>query len=125
MKNIKTQLIMPLLCLTFIGFSAFTEEVQASFQFGEITARGRGCPSGTTQVIKTPDQKAMSLLFDQFMAEVPQYDNDNDNDEVSGENPRRGRRDNVRLDHKVCKIIINASISPGEIVESLDVVDKV
>ena len=30
MKNIKTQLIMPLLCLTFIGFSAFTEEVQAS-----------------------------------------------------------------------------------------------
>ena len=93
MKNIKTQLITSFLIFTFLGLSGLTQKAHASFQFGEITARGRGCPEGTTQVVKSPDQKAMSILFDQFMAEVPQFDNDNDNDEVTGENPRRRRRD--------------------------------
>jgi len=104
--------------MMILGLSLST---QASFQFGKIIARGSGCPNGTTQIIKTPDQQAMSLLFDQLMAEVPQYDNDNDNDEVTGENPRRGRKDNVRLDHKVCTIVINANIKANQRVESLDI----
>ena len=75
-----TQIKIPWVKTLLLSFLGLTFSAQASFEFGEIIARGSGCPAGTTQIVKTPDQQSMSLLFDQLMAEVPQYDNDNDNE---------------------------------------------
>lgn len=89
------------------------------FQFQTITMNGTGCPEGTTSVIHSPDNKEVSILFDEFMAEVPQYDGDNDNDDSSEGNP--GNRFDSRRSHKLCRINIAAKIPEGHKVEGVEI----
>lgn len=109
-------ILILVLFLSMFSLTAFSQEDQ--FEFQEILARGTGCPKGTTSVTTSPDSQSVSLIFDELMAEVPQYSEDNDNND-SGEVDRR--KDNPRLDHKVCNIIIKAKIKPGERVDNLEV----
>lgn len=87
---------------------------QSDFSFGQITLKGSGCPQGTYQVIPAPDQKSVSILFDRFAVEVPQYNGQNDNrDVMTGAN-------NEKMDHKVCHIEIAANIPVGQKIDALD-----
>ncbi len=87
---------------------------QSDFSFGQITLKGSGCPQGTYQVIPAPDQKTVSILFDRFSVEVPQYNGQNDNrDVMTGAN-------NEKMDHKTCHIEISANIPVGHKIDFLD-----
>lgn len=101
----------------------YSGEINArdDFQFSTITMSGTGCPAGTTSVIHSPDNKEVSILFDEFMAEVPQYDGDNDNDESEdGTNSGVSRFDSKRS-YKLCRINIAAKIPEGHKVEGVEI----
>lgn len=74
------------------------------FQFTSIATTGRGCPDGSTQVIISPDNNEVSLLFSDLIAEVPNYNSSQKN-----------------LSLKACNIIINASLPERVKVKSLDI----
>lgn len=40
-----------------------------SIGFGNVTARGSGCPAGTARATISPDGKTISILFDQFSSQ--------------------------------------------------------
>lgn len=87
-------------------------------KFQDVSLLGTGCPEGTTSTIASPDGTALTILFDEFMAEVPQYDGENDNDE--DEDQPASRFDQKRS-HKICKINLTAKIPEGHKVDSVDV----
>jgi hypothetical protein len=43
--------------------------------FEQISTAGSGCPEGTVSTIVSPDGSTLSLLFDEFRVEVPNYQN--------------------------------------------------
>ncbi|MBT3981677.1 MAG: DUF4360 domain-containing protein [Bacteriovoracaceae bacterium] len=102
--KIKCILLILTLCIPGISYA------QNKFTFDQPVLRGTGCPRGTTSVIMSPDNQEITLLFDRFSAEVPQVDGDNDNDLVTSENPGRGNRRNKNRSHKVCNMIVSASL---------------
>ena len=69
------------LTLSAIIFFATTANAQVSFN--NVTHSGTGCPQGTVSTAISPDGSSISILFDEFRAEVPQFDGNNDNLEVS------------------------------------------
>ncbi len=83
------------------------------FQFEEPVLRGTGCPTGTAHVVMSPDGQSMSILFDRFLAQVPQTDGNNDNDVVDDEKPEVGSKSDARLNQKVCNIVVSALLPPG------------
>lgn len=120
MKTKKMNLIK-VLALSGMLLNMIPQAQAADFSFGEVKLQGKGCKDGTTSVVKSPDNQALSILFDEFMVEVPQYNGDNDNGD-SGETSSRSRsRFNERLDHKVCNIVIEANVKDGEMVKSVEV----
>lgn len=90
-------------------------------EFEQIKLRGTGCPRGTTSVVVSPDKDTISILFDRFEVEVPQYDGDNDNDEPTGEEPDRTTKNNSKVDHKICHIILSANLPMNYKVKGIDV----
>jgi hypothetical protein len=103
------------LCLAF----SFSATAHADFEL--TNHRGTGCPTGTARAVVSPDGQSMSILFDRLLAAVPQTDGNNDNDQATEENDApMGRRDD-RLDHKVCNLVITATLPQGERVQSLDI----
>ena len=91
-----------------------------NFSFGEISLRGSGCKRGTAQVVKSPGSQVVSILFDEFIVEVPNISGDNDNDKSDMDNPTPMSRFNERLDHKTCNIILNSNLTSEEKVTHIE-----
>jgi len=90
------------------------------FTFGDISLRGSGCKRGTAQVVKSPDDQVVSILFDEFSVEVPNLSSNNDNDKKDIDNPSPASRFSEKLDHKTCNIILNSNLTNGEKVTHLE-----
>ena len=101
--------------LTFISLSAWAGN---EFSFGPVQFYGKGCPANHTQVVMTPDQKAISILFDSFSAEVPQFDGDNDNQNF-WVNRKQIMSSDQRYKYLTCSMWIDAFIPAGEQVDGV------
>ena len=107
--------------LTLILFLITTNTIASeTFTFGDITLKGSGCKRGTAQVIKSPDQQVVSILFDEYSVEVPNLSGENDNDKRDMDNPSPRSRFNEKLDHKTCNIILNSNLSSEEKVTHIE-----
>jgi hypothetical protein len=115
----KKCMMKELLMITTLATLYSGKVVAENFQFQSVTMNGTGCPEGTTSVIPSPDNKTVSILFDEFMAEVPQYDGNNDNDD--SEDGQAGSRFDERRSHKLCRINIAAKIPTGHKVKGVEV----
>lgn len=114
-------MIPVLIMLSLIIFAAETYGAETDFQFGQITARGTGCPAGSVDIVKTDDKKTASILFNEMLVEVPQFDGDNENDELDDDNRRPTSRFNQNISVKVCNIVLNADIPAGHRITSADI----
>jgi hypothetical protein len=118
-KNLKEALMHKLTLILFlITTNALASEV---FTFGEISLKGSGCKRGTAQVVKSPDQQVVSILFDEFSVEVPNISGDNDNDKLDMDNPSPMSRFSEKLDHKTCNIVLNTNLTSEEKVTHIEV----
>jgi hypothetical protein len=111
------------LIITSLTISALTiKNLNATeIEFQSVFAKGSGCPEGTTQIIKSPDNQAVSILFDNFFIELPQYDGENENDSLSPMFLRRLNKNDPRISHKLCQIEIESKIPQGYMVESVSI----
>jgi hypothetical protein len=101
-------------------FFIFQVSAEEGFQFERVDLRGSGCKPGNSSVIKSPDQQTVSILFDDFFAEIPNFLGDNDNDQVDREdNPRGSSKKNRILDHKVCNIVLKTRLKEEEAVKAI------
>lgn len=110
-----------LLTLTAIVSTMSPVAYAKNFKFDKTTFQGTGCKQGTTSTVTSPDGKALSILFDDFIVEVPQMSGDNDNDFANELNPRKGNRNDRNLDHKRCAMYINADVPQGEVIDSIKI----
>ena len=87
---------MSLLKSLFVGAiimsSAFAEA--GRLRLGEASYGGSGCPAGTASVTVSPDDQALSVLFDQFIAEA-------------------GNTTGRRVDRKACNLTIPVHVPQG------------
>jgi len=97
----KGEMMKKLICLFAIMATSGVVHAVGDFSFSAIDLKGNGCPAGSFQVVTTPDQKTVSILFDKFSVEVPGY---------NGE----------KVDHKICHINITANIPVGQKIDALD-----
>ncbi|MEK2646265.1 DUF4360 domain-containing protein [Bdellovibrio sp. BCCA] len=59
------------LLLMLVGvMSALSLEAQAQVSLGDPAYGGTGCPAGSASVTLSPDQTALSILFDNYVAEA-------------------------------------------------------
>ena len=101
-----------------ITLSVFADD---NFSFTEITLRGTGCKKGAAQVVTSPNDQAISFLFDDFKVEVPNKVGDNDNDDADdADNQVPDSKLNAKLDHKVCNIVLNTNLKAEEQVDHLE-----
>jgi hypothetical protein len=115
MKTIIRDTIILLITITALMAASPVRAQKELIQFTNIKMNGTGCKEGTTSTITSPDGSALTLLFDEFMAEVPQYDGDNDND-----SDQPGSRFNIKRNNKHCKIDLTAKIPEGHKVDSVE-----
>lgn len=76
----------------------------AQVNFNNVTYSGSGCPQGTVSTAVSPDGSSLSILFDEFRAEVPQQSNGN-----------------PFIDQKNCALSFTASLPPGTQADSLEI----
>lgn len=110
---------MRTLSLIFIALIS-SQVVKAQMSFEDFRHSGTGCPQGTVGFSVSPDGASASILLDEFMAQVPQYDGVNDNGNVSSGRLRRTSKD-PRIQHKACNLGFSVSIPEGQMVEALEV----
>ncbi len=60
-----------LIALVSLGLSFSAQAQTPPFQVGQPMIDGDGCPSGSVQAVISPDGRAISILFDQFMIDIP------------------------------------------------------
>ena len=77
----------------FISSMAFAQ-LQGGLVLGQPAYGGTGCPAGTASVTLSPEQDAISILFDQFVAEA-------------------GSSTGKRVDRKNCNLAIPVQIPQG------------
>lgn len=82
--------------------SIITTAVFAQFNFKQIDLNGNGCQRGTYDLVITEDQETLSILFNEFIAEVPTMSNS-------------------FQERKICNISFTANIPKGMRVGSLAV----
>jgi hypothetical protein len=85
--------------LFVFSFNAF-----AQINFNNVTYSGTGCPQGTVSTAVSPDGSSLSILFDEFRVEVPQYQN---------KIPTN--------DQKSCALSFTATLPPGMMADKLEV----
>tara|TARA_R110002072_G_scaffold534_7_gene4211 strand:- start:108082 stop:108732 length:651 start_codon:yes stop_codon:yes gene_type:complete len=91
------------LLLTMTVATALTANVNADdIRLGEPGYGGSGCPSGSASVTLSPDAKALSIIFDEYMAEAGQF---------------AGKR----LDRKNCNLAIPVHVPQGFSISIIDV----
>jgi len=103
----------------FISFSALA---QSNFSFDQIATNGTGCPEGTVSTSIAPDGKTMSILFDEFRVEVPNYET------APIPEPGRGPRyrpprvtQSVFEAHKTCNISFNVTLPAGQLATGINI----
>ncbi|HXH76624.1 MAG TPA: DUF4360 domain-containing protein [Bacteriovoracaceae bacterium] len=106
--------------LTIMSF-ALISAAEAQVNFDQLTYRGTGCPQGTVSSVVSPDGSTLSILFDEFRAEVPQYDGNNDNESLPPGRGRNTARNSATLNHKNCALSFTANIPQGTKAEGLEV----
>lgn len=94
--------------------------VKAQMSFNDFQHAGSGCPQGTVAFSPSPDGQSASILFDEFSAQVPQFDGINDNGEIVVARVQRQRTDPL-LQHKACNLAFSVELPEGQMVESLEV----
>ena len=100
---------------------AFLKSVSGQeLSFNHPVLSGSGCKEGATSTVMSPDNQSISILFDEFSAEVPQFSGENDNDESNDPELERTSL-NPNLNHKLCNIVVSAQVPTGYRVKSLDV----
>jgi hypothetical protein len=67
---------------------------EAQLRLGQPAYGGTGCPVGTASVTVAPDQSAISVLFDSYIAEA-------------------GRTNGRRMDRKTCNLTIPVAVPQG------------
>lgn len=110
---------MRTLSLIFIALIS-SQVAKAQMSFEDFQHSGTGCPQGTVGFSVSPDGASASILFDEFMAQVPQYDGDNDNSQVGSGRLRRTSND-PKISHKACNLAFSVAIPEGQMVEALEV----
>lgn len=105
---------------TFI-FLFFISAAHAQVVFDGLTYQGTGCPQGTVSTVISPDGSSFSVLFDEFRAEVPQYDGNNDNASTTLGNRQRATSNSASLSYKKCQLSFNAIIPVGTMADTLQV----
>lgn len=98
----------------------FATAANAQVVFNNLTHSGTGCPQGTVSSVVSPDGSSMSIIFDEFRAEVPQYDGNNDNGDLP-RGPRARTRNTSTVQHKNCALSFTATLPPGMKVDSLEI----
>lgn len=108
---------------TFLLASTLLLSTQAMAQqlsFGGFAHTGTGCPQGTTTFTPSPDGQSVSVLFNEFVVQVPQYDGQNDNDQMGGRGGPRRRNDSA-LVFKYCGLGFDVELPQGQLVDSIEV----
>lgn len=86
-----------LLTSLFFSFSAM-----AQINYNNLTYNGAGCPQGTVSFVTSPDGASLSVLFDEFRAEVP-------------------TPEDQAISHKNCNLSFVASIPAGMRADALEI----
>lgn len=86
----KASLIATTLVGVLLSVSAFAD----GLRLGEPGYGGNGCPAGSASVTLSPDQKSLSILFDQYIVEA-------------------GSSSGKTLDRKACNIAIPVHVPQG------------
>ncbi len=115
MKKNLTFLVLILILLINVAFAS------GRFKFEEPNFQGAGCRPGTTSVSSTSDGEVMTIIFDGLRAEVPQITGDNNNNELSADNPNPQSNRLTTLDRKVCNISIPIMVPVGQQISALEV----
>jgi len=98
----------------------FTSLGNAQVNYNSVDYKGTGCPQGTVSTAVSPDGTTLSVLFDEFRAQVPQYDGNNDNDQLPrGPIPRH--RQTPTVAHKFCALSFTATLPAGTKVDALEI----
>lgn len=83
------------LIITFsVIFSALAVHAEGGLQLGNPQYGGTGCPSGSASALASPDGSAISILFDNYVAEA-------------------GRTTGRKVDRKSCNISIPVMVPQG------------
>ncbi|HAZ14845.1 MAG: hypothetical protein A2X86_20940 [Bdellovibrionales bacterium GWA2_49_15] len=90
--------------------STILYSAELPFQFTNISLQGTGCPEGTYQVVLSPNNQALSVLFDQFTVQAPMESTN-----------AGGRRVDNTINNKICDIIVKANLKEGEQVANIKV----
>lgn len=106
------------LILSTLVFASYVQAQNVSFR--GVTHAGTGCPQGTVSTAISPDGSSLSVIFDEFRAEVPQYDGNNDNDGTTSRG-RRNDRNTTTLAHRKCALSFIADLPPGTKADSLEI----
>ncbi|MEK6625734.1 MAG: DUF4360 domain-containing protein [Bdellovibrionota bacterium] len=91
-------------------FGSILYSAELPFEFTNISLSGTGCPEGTYQVVLSPNNQALSVLFDQFTVQAPM-----ENTTVGG------RRVDNTINNKICDIVVKANLKEGEQVQNIKV----
>ena len=104
-------------------FLSFSAVAQSNITFDQIMTNGTGCPGGSVTSIVSPDGTSMSLLFDEFRVEVPNY-------ETPTTTPTTGRGPNYKppganasiFEHqKTCNITFNTTLPVGQMATAISI----
>lgn len=107
-----------LLMTLILGF--MTKTLLAGLIDLELSSHhGTGCPSGTISTTTTDSGQTISVLFDQFLVELPNNSSINDNDDIYGS--ALGTPTHSRLvNNKNCLLNFMAVVAPGYQVDHIE-----
>lgn len=95
-RNMKKKMMI----LSFLA--AFNTFAQDDISLGEAGYGGNGCPAGSASVTLSPDAKALSIIFDQFVTEA-------------------GQSSGRTIDRKSCNIAVPVHVPQGYAVSIISV----
>lgn len=110
---------MKTLIFFFLSFSALA---QTNIVFDQVSTIGTGCPQGSVSSTVSPDGTALSLLFDEFRVEVPNYES-NPSQPTPGRGPnyRPPQSNSIFEHHKTCNISFNTTLPAGRMVTAINI----
>lgn len=82
------------LLITLVGILMAAQSQAEGLRLGQAAYGGTGCPAGTASVTVSPDESAVSILFDQFISEA-------------------GRTTGRRIDRKSCNLTVPVQVPQG------------
>lgn len=95
-------MFMKNLLLGLMVLSTLTVNAADDLRLGEPGYGGSGCPAGTASTTLSPDQKSLSIIFDEFMVEA-------------------GGQTGKTLDRKNCSIAIPVHVPQGYSISIIDI----